>query len=545
MTGGEAVARSLHAHGVDTVFGIPGVHNLALYDALCDIPGMTHIVARHEQGAAFMADGYARVSGRVGVCVTTSGPAVLNTVTSLGTAYCDSSPVLCITSQIPKDAIGLEKGFVHECRDQLGCLRPVACWCERAETVESIPELLRAAFLRMRKGRPRPAVLEIPCDVLDGKGDVEIPTPGDVHRKRPSDQELDRAVELLRAAKRPLIWAGGGVIASDASDELRRLAEQTQAPVLTTVLGKGAIPGDHPLAAGNVALVPVAREYVASCDVMLAVGTRFTDEEADRWTLRLPKTLIHIDIDPEEIDRNYPATLGLVGDARESLGALVERVTGVDLESRATNRAEEVAALRKSILEYCSQPTPDGVQLVETLRDALPRQTVVVSDLTIAAYWCRRLLDVYEPHTNVYPWGFCTLGFGVPAGVGAKAAQPNRPVVVISGDGGFLFNCQELAIAAQFDLPIVVVIFNDSGYGVLRRQQEVIYGRTIAAELMNPDFVTLARSFNVDACRVSSLGELGTAVAGAIASGRTSVIEAVVPIPWQAMDPSAEVFAAK
>ena len=289
LTGGEAVVRTLEAQGVDTIFGMPGVHNLAIYDALRD-SGIRHIVARHEQGAAFMADGYARATGRVGVCLCTSGPALLNTATPLGTAYCDSSPVLCIASQIPSHAIGKEKGYIHECRDQLGCVRPVTAWSERANAVASIPAVLNEAFARMRNGRPRPVVVEIPCDVLDGRDNAKFP-PVDATQPAAADgsatqrEQIERAVRLLRQARRPIIWAGGGVTISGGSDQVRQLAELLGAPVLTTVQGKGSIPEDHPLALGSTPVHPAVVDYLASCDVMLAVGTRFTEEDTLEFSI--------------------------------------------------------------------------------------------------------------------------------------------------------------------------------------------------------------------------------------------------------------------
>ena len=536
MTGGEAVVHALKVHDVDTVFGIPGAHNLALYEALLDAGGIRHIVARHEQGAAFMADGYARASGKVGVCLCTSGPAVLNAVTSLGTAYCDSSPVLCIASEIPSKMIGKEKGFIHECRDQLACLRPVTTWCRLAREVPTIPGMLQEAFLKMQEGRPRPAALEIPCDVLDASDNVEIPEPATWVRRQPSSESIEKAAQLLSQSRRPVIWAGGGLISSGASAELRELAERLQAPIFTTILGRGAIAGDHPLSAGSAMVHPAAREFVASCDVMLAVGTRFTEEEAIGWTLRLPDNLIHVDIDPQEMGRNYPPTVAVVGDARESLRQLNGSLDAMQTKVMEA-RDGEVARLRQQIVDDCRQIAPQGVELVETLRSALPREAIIVSDLTLAAYWCRRLLDVYEPRTSIYPWGFCTLGFGVSAGIGAKAARPERPVVVISGDGGFLFNCQELATAVQFQLPIVVLLFNNNSYGVLKPQQQVRYGRTLGVDLVNPDFVALAESFGCRGLRVTSLDQLGPAVSQALESDRTWVIEITCDVPLQIMEP--------
>ncbi len=540
ITGGEAVVRSLAAHDVDTVFGIPGTHNLGIYDALRAMGGIRHILARHEQGAAFMADGYARASGEVGVCISTTGPAALNTLASLGTAFSDSSPVLCIASQIPAEGIGLDKGYLHECQDQLGSFAPVTKWRARADTVESIPGVMREAFAQMLSGRPRPTAVEIPCDTLDERDEVTIPAPVEANRPAPDPEQVERAARLLRAARRPVIWAGGGVITSDAGAELRRLAERLQAPIFTTVLGKGAIADDHPLSAGATILHPAARAFLAESDLMLAVGTRFTEEETDRWDLSLPDSLIHIDIDSEEIDRNYPATVGVVGDARAALQLINSQLQ--DLGRQENGSAAGIARLREKIWRYCQARAPEGVELVQTLRKALPRDTIIVSDLTVAAYWCRRLLDIYEPRTNIYPWGFCTLGFGLPAAIGAKVARPDRPVVVLCGDGGFLFNCQELAAAVQFDVPIITLVFNDSAYGVLKPQQMARYGQAHAVDVVNPDFVALAGAFGIDGCRVTSIEQLGPAVAKAIEADRSALIELPGTLPWPIMEPSARMF---
>ena len=540
MTGGEAVVRSLAAHDVDTVFGIPGTHNLGIYDALRAMGGIRHILARHEQGAAFMADGYARASGEVGVCISTTGPAALNTLASLGTAFSDSSPVLCIASQIPAEGIGLDKGYLHECQDQLGSFAPVTKWRARADTVESIPGVMREAFAQMLSGRPRPTAVEIPCDTLDERDEVTIPAPAGVNRPAPDPEQVERAARLLRAARRPVIWAGGGVISSSAGAEVRQLAERLQAPIFTTVLGKGAVADDHPLAAGATILHPAARAFLAESDLMLAVGTRFTEEETDRWGLCLPDSLIHIDIDPEEIDRNYPATVGVVGDARAALQLINAQLQ--ELRRPDNGSAAGIAKMRQEVWRYCQARAPEGVELVQTLRKALPRDTIIVSDLTVAAYWCRRLLYIYEPRTNIYPWGFCTLGFGLPAAIGAKVARPDRPVVVLCGDGGFLFNCQELAVAAQFDVPIVALVFNDSAYGVLKPQQMARYGQAHAVDLVNPDFVALAGAFGVDGCRVTSIEQLGPAVAKAIEADRSALIELPGTLPWPIMEPSARMF---
>ncbi|MDE2757121.1 MAG: thiamine pyrophosphate-binding protein, partial [Acidobacteriota bacterium] len=464
MTGGQALVRSLEAHDVTTVFGIPGTHNLAVYDALLDSP-IRHVSARHEQGAAFMADGYARAGGEVGVCLSTTGPAALNTLTPLGTAFSDSSRVLCVASQIQSNFLGRGKGLLHECSGQSGGFRSVTKWWQQATTVEAIPWLVREAFAQLGSGRPRPAALEIPCDVLDSTGHPDLPAPLETAPEQPLPEELSRACRLLEKARRPVIWAGGGLIRAGASNALIRLAERLQSPVFTTTLGKGAIPEDHPLSAGNTLLHPAGRAYLETCDLVLAVGTRFKEIETERWRLRLPERLIHIDIDPAEIGRNYQVSAAVAGHARPALEGLLELWRGA---APSRDRVREVKELRGRIWDECRQRAPEAVELVECLRAALPRESILVCDLTAAATWCHHLLEAYEPAGFHVPWGFCTLGFGLPAAIGAKLARPRRPVVLLSGDGGFLFNCQELATAVECGLPLVMVVFNDKGYGVLR-----------------------------------------------------------------------------
>jgi thiamine pyrophosphate-dependent acetolactate synthase large subunit-like protein len=539
MTGGQALVRSLEAHGVTTVFGIPGTHNLAVYDALLDSP-IRHVSARHEQGAAFMADGYARAGGNVGVCLSTTGPAALNTLTPLGTAYSDSSRVLCIASQIQAEYLGRGKGMLHECSGQTDGFQLVTKWSQTATTVESVPWLVREAFAQLGSGRPRPVALEIPCDVLDSNGQPALPAPLEPALEQPRPEELVRACRLLEKASRPVIWAGGGVIRAGASNALTRLAERLQSPVFTTTLGKGAIPENHPLAGGNTLLHPAGRAYLRTCDLMLAVGTRLKEIETERWRLKLPERLIHIDIDPAEIGRNYETSTAVVGHARPALEGLLEQCPG---EAPSGDRAREVKKLRDKIWSECRQRAPAAVDLVECLRAALPRESILVCDLTAAATWCHHLLEIYQPATFHSPWGFCTLGFGLPAAIGAKLAQPRRPVVLLSGDGGFLFNCQELATAVECGLPLVMIVCNDKGYGVLRPQQMARFGRTHAADLAGPDFTVLAGAFGAAALRVERLEDLPRNLSEALRQPGPCLVEVTAQIPWPPIETTAGMFA--
>ncbi len=541
MTGGEAVVRSLEAHGIDVVFGIPGTHNLAIYDALTHSEKIRHIVARHEQGAAFMADGYARASGHPGVCITTTGPAALNAVSSLGTAYADSSPVLLIASQNPVATFGLEKGLIHECPKQLEALRTVVGEALRPETAGAISETIFDAFRSMAVGRARPAAIEIPIDLLNDEDSIEILSP---ETERPAVfpvSELMPSLDLIKSSIRPVVWAGGGVITANASEVLVRFAEKLKAPVFTTVMGKGAIPGSHSLSAGSALNHWSGRSYLETCDLLIAVGTRFTDEETDSWTLKLPEKIIHIDIDPQAIGPIYEPTISLIADAKLSLGILDEQLLDHVVDN-GSNRVMEVKKLREELRDDCLKKAPVGVHLVDSIQAGLPSDAIVVSDLTLMAYWCRRLLDFYEPRSNLYPWGFGTLGFALPAAIGAKLARPERPVVAICGDGGFMFNLQELATAIQHEVPIVLLVFNDNSYGVLEKQQEVLFGRKIGVNLYNPDFIALAKSFGIKGERVDTIDALEDSLSRAVHYNDTYLIEITVPVPWPVMEPSVRIF---
>ena len=349
LTGGEAVVKSLVAQGTRVVFGIPGTHGLGLFDALHDATEIRRITTRHEQGATFMADGYARASGEIGVCLTATGPGAINSLTAMGTAFTDSSPVFNIFTQIPSADIGRGKGHLHEVVDQLSMFSDVTGWRSRAETVGAIPGLVREAFAHMRAGNRLPAALEIPSDVLYGNDDLSILPPANVAAASADRSDLDAAGRALLEARKPIIWAGGGVIASEASPELVRLAECLQAPVVTTVAGKGAIPSDHPLCLGATALHRPVKEYFAGCDLMLAVGTKFDALETSEWSLRLPQSLVRIDVDPDNVGRNYEPAVAVVGDPKTVLKELIERCDGSTNHRPAV--AGEVSDLRSQVRE--------------------------------------------------------------------------------------------------------------------------------------------------------------------------------------------------
>ncbi|MDO8670498.1 MAG: thiamine pyrophosphate-binding protein [Dehalococcoidia bacterium] len=526
ISGGEAVIRALKAEGVDVVFGIPGVHALSIYDALYHHPEIRHIAVRHEQAAAYMADGYARVTGKPGVCITTTGPGAANTVAAMGTAYADSIPILNVMTQIESDLVDKGKGSLHEAKDQLGTFRSCTRWNTRVDTSEEVPAAIHDAFRQMIHGHPGPTAVEICADILEKRADVELfKFEAVAHpRKRETELKVRQAVEALFKARSPVLWVGSGAAMSNASDEVRRLAELLKAPVLTSMRGKGVIPEDHPLYIGPRATEPLVKNLLAEADVMLAVGTCFGYGSTANWQVKMPEQLIQIDLDEKGIGKNYPAALGLVGDAKAVLGQVIEGLGDLKADRPAVEAT--VAEVMKKSSEWASKQNPVMAGLMRDLRGVLPRDAVVVCDATKAANFVGRGFPVYEPRSYHFPIGYATLGFAFPVALGAKIGVPDRKVVAICGDGGFQFCLQELATAVQFEIDITVLIFNDQRWGVLRDLQDLHYGgRRYVVDLVNPDFVKLAEAYGANGLRVNDLSEFGSVVGQALSSGKITVVD--------------------
>ena len=316
-----------------------------------------------------------------------------------------------------------------------------------------------------------------------------------------------------------------------------KLAETLSAPVFTTVLGKGSISDHHKLSAGSVLLHPQGKKILDDSDLLLAIGTRFTEEETETWSLKLPNKFIHIDIDIGEVGKSYYPTESIIGDANDVLHSILSKIKTLNT-TKFSDRSHEIKIMRESIRKNCIDIAPTGIKLVDSIRNGLTDDTILVSDLTLASYWCRRFLDMYLPRTNLYPWGFGTLGYALPAAIGAKAAKPKTPVVAIMGDGGFMFNSQELITAVQYELPIICVIFNDNAYGVLKYQQKSLFKKTIAVDLKNPDFIKMGDSFGIHSEKVETFEELETSLSKAIDMHTTCLIEVTEPVPWPVMHPT-------
>lgn len=536
MTGGQAIIAALEAEGVRCLFGIPGVHNLAIYDALFDHPRIRPIVARHEQWAGFEADGYARSTGDPGVLVTTTGPGATNALTAIGEAWSDSSPVLHIASQIDSPYLNAEKGYIHELRDQRKLFATVTRWQQTIRSVAEIGPAIARAFELMRLGRPRPVFLEVPQDILEARGETRIEPSRPPEPAAADPAAVHRAAERLASAAHPLLYAGGGAIRAGASAELVQLAELLGAPVFTTAPGKGAIPEDHPLALGNRWVgEPQLLRWLEETDALLAVGTRFPAADTAGWTVKISPNVIQIDADPREIGKNYPILEALVGDARVVLGQLAAEVERLGGGRRAAARGAEVTALRERLGAEARERWPVPINLLETLRSSLERDAILTND-SLIQYWTARHFPVYAPRTYHIPWNFGTLGTALPFAIGAKLALPQRQVVAIGGDSAFLFAASELATAVQEGANVVAIICNDRGYGAMRRHQRLKFGgRIIAADLVTPDFAALARSFGAAGYRLESPAELGPALAEALRCGKPAVIDLplTLDLPWR------------
>ncbi|MCC7275902.1 MAG: hypothetical protein IT561_24750 [Alphaproteobacteria bacterium] len=534
MTGGQALVGTLHQHGVDTVFGLPGVQLDWLFNAFHDRRNQVRVIhTRHEQGVGYMAFGYAQATGRVGTYAVVPGPGVLNTTAALATAYACNSKVLCLTGQIHTPFIGRGVGQLHEIPDQLGILERLTKWAARANHPTEVATLGREAFRQLESGRPRPVALEVPPDVLQAETEVDLA--GVAVPDAPPEPDADavaKAAKLLGEAQCPMIFVGSG--AWDATEELLALAEMLQAPVIASRNGLGAIDDRHYLAQK----LQAAHEMWAGADVVLGVGTRLSPN-VPAWGVDAGLKIIRLDIDPVEITRNGRPDVGIVATAKRGLAALVDAVAKAN-RKRAPREAE-MRALQAKTTAYYEERLGPQMAWIAALRRALPDDGILVEELTQVGYVSRVGFPVYGPRKYVSSGYQGTLGFGFATALGVKVAQPDRPVVSISGDGGFMFNVQELATAVQNGINLVAVVFNDGAYGNVQRMQRQDYGgRVIATELRNPDFVRLAESFGANAARVESPAGLETAIRRALKEPAPWLIDArigTVPDPWPILAP--------
>jgi acetolactate synthase I/II/III large subunit len=529
MTGGQAVIQALHREGVEHVFGLPGVQIMGIYDAFYGQSDVKLITVRHEQTTTYMADGYARVTGKPGVGLVVPGPGVQNASAALGTAYSCSSPVLLLAGQIESYMLGQDKGALHEINDQLDIVRPVTKWCQRVLNVEDIPGAIHEAMRQMQTGRPRPTLVEVPPDVLATVADVTLPMPERYPPLSPDQASILRAAELLATAQKPLIWAGGGAVLGDAAAELQGLAEALGAPVATTPEGKGAIAEDHPLALGVGYYGHGAPSLAAPrADVILAVGTRLTGQMRSPTAPRPPQRLIHLDVDPAVIGKNYPADVALVGDAKPGLRMLLGAVRAQPA-SRERWPRQELEEIHRESEAWVRQQAPLQCEIIGQLQKVLRDDAVVVSGITNIGYWSHFALRVRRPRTYLTASYFATLGFAFPTALGAKVAAPDRQVISLSGDGGFMYALPELATAVQYGIDVVALVFVDGAFGASNNDQRTRYqGRIVGTNVHNPNFVQVAEAFGAKGIKAEP-DRLADALQEAFDADRPTLVE--VPVP--------------
>ncbi len=483
-----------------------------------------------------MADAYARVTGGVGVVMAATGAGAACTMVGIQEAYASSSPVLLIASQIERKHLQKGWGDLHEVKNQHGLITNVTEACHDMAFARDIPATIREIFHKMASGRPRPYGLEIPDDILRGEIDFQLAyQPAAGQPPVPDAEKLGEAVDAIVAAKRPVIYAGGGAIASGTSQVVAQMAELLNAPVLTSIKGKGVIPEVHELSLANLGTEAAIRPLLEQADLAVVIGTRFSNRSTGKWSLRLPRRWVRIDIDEQQFSKTHPAlavrsVVEVVGDAKTTLAAMLEQVRKRPVRPQGFARSE-VTRVKQQALEALRRGFPREMKLLDDLRAVLPGDAIVANDSTVATYWTRRYFEVREPRTFLWPMGSGTIGFGLPAAIGAKIAQPERPVVALCGDGGFLFSCQELATAARYHVAIPVLLFNDNAFGIVdygQRKEGQLDGDE---KLANPDFVRLAKSFGAEAERIHSLDEIGGALERAFRRNTLTVVE--VPLPLQ------------
>jgi acetolactate synthase-1/2/3 large subunit len=528
MTGGGALVEMLRRHGIDTLFALPGVQNDALFVALYDAgDGIRVIHTRHEQAAAYMALGYARASGRPGAFAVVPGPGLLNTTAALATAYATNAPVLCISGQIPSDLIGRGFGLLHEIPDQLAILKGLTKWAARVNHPSETGKLVNEAFRQLADGRPRPVALEMPLDVMAREYAVRLPQPEPALPAAEPDPDLIAdAAKALSAATAPLIYVGSGAMA--AGPQILALAERLQAPVVTYTGGKGVVSDRHYLAQNLLA----GHELWETADVVLAIGTRLNQPQT-RWGTDANLKLIRVDLDPVEITRIVRPAIGIVADARDAVTALLRAVDGGPARA---SREDELDGLKAKTAATIAERLAPQCEYLEVLRAELPDDGIYVEDLTQVGYVGRIAFPVYQPRTYIHSGYQGTLGYSYATALGAKVARPDVPVVSVSGDGGFMYNVQELSTAALFGIDAVAVVFADGAYGNVRRMQKVDYGnRLIATELRNPNFPKMAESYGIAGVKTTSPEGLRRELNAAFKRRGPSLIEVAVgemPDPW-------------
>jgi acetolactate synthase-1/2/3 large subunit len=534
MKGSRAIIQSLTDQGVDVVFGYPGGVLLPLYDEIYD-SDLRHILVRHEQCAAHAADGFARASGKVGVCIGTSGPGATNLVTGIATAYMDSSPVVALAGQVASHLIGND---AFQEVDTLGITMPITKHSFQPMDPAEIPPMIKSAFYIASTGRPGPVVLDLPKDVqeaeLEYPENIILDLPGYKPTKKGHPLQVKRAADVILKSKKPVILAGGGVILSGSSEELFKLSELLGAPVTTTLMGKGCFPEDNTLSLGMLGMHgrKVSNFLVDDCDCLIAVGCRFSDRTTgDVSKFASQAKIIHIDVDPAEIGKNVPVDVPIVGDAKIILSHLIRVISQVE-DAQKKDWTQHVKEFRGSCLPRLSfDDTPlKPQQVIKEISEAVTDDTILTTDVGQNQMWMAHYFTSRNPRKFISSGGLGTMGFGFPAAMGAKVALPEEDVVAVCGDGGFLMVCQDLATVKEYDIPVVVCVLDNRYLGMVAQWQKLFYEERISHTKLGevPDFVKLAEAFGVNAYRVEKPGEMKETLNEALKSGEPTLIDVII-----------------
>jgi len=531
MSGAKAVIESLYRENVEVIFGYPGGAVLPLYDELYDAD-IRHILVRHEQAAAHAADGYARATGKAGVCLATSGPGATNLVTGIATAYMDSVPLIAITGQVPRSLIGYD---AFQEANITGITLPITKHNYLVQDAKDIPTIFKEAFYIAQTGRPGPVLIDIPKDTQNETMEFEYPEEVKLRGYKPTyagnEQQIKKAASLILKAEKPIFYVGGGIISSNATEELRALAEGIMAPVTTTLMGMGAFPSAHPLSVGMLGMhgTRYANYAIQESDLIIAVGVRFDDRVTGKISAFAPNAkIIHIDIDPAEIGKNVRVDVPIVGDAKNILKALLKYVKQEQVKTEAWNK--KIAAWKKEYpLIYKKDALLRPQFVVEQISEVCP-DAIIVTEVGQNQMWAAQYFNFKNPRTFISSGGLGTMGYGFPAAMGAKVGKPESTVIDIAGDGSFQMNSQELATVVQSDIPVIVAILNNGFLGMVRQWQELFFSRRYSETNLegSVDFVKLAQAYGALGLRAKKKSEVKDAIEEAVKSERPTIIDFVV-----------------
>ncbi len=524
MTNGQALMQLLQGYGIDTVFGMPGVHTLEYYRGIADTE-MNHVMFRHEQGGGFMADGYARITGKPAVCCVITGPGVTNIATAVGNAYADSQPMLVIASTNATEDLGAGRGRLHEITDQRASIAPLTAFSQTIMHSNTIPSVVSRAFEVFANSRPRPVHIELPIDKIAEAAEFAADASPLADRPMPSAASIERAAALCKGAQRPVIIAGGGVV--EAGDAIVSVAEKLGAAVLLTTAAKGAISEDHPLNAGSGMSSPLVHTFIGEADVVIAVGSELS--ETDTWVpgfLPINGKLIRIDIDVENLSRDLPPDAAILGDGGAALSMLADALPAA-ANGRGFSDGQAIAALRKAVIEeaMAGDKAKKHAKVLDAIRAAVPENGWLITDATQPGYMANTYYPTSTPRSYTHPSGYCTLGSAMPSAIGARLGAPNRPGVTLAGDAGFLFTVQELATGVDEGVSLPIILWNNDGLGQIRDDMIDKDIKPIGVSPRNPDYLALAKAFGAEAVEPDSLDSLTGAMRDGFTAGRPVLIQ--------------------